>query len=77
MRRHGLHHVGDGQYFGAEQNFIALESSRIARAVNALMVLPDKLGNWPWEIDALEDVIARLAVLLQHLVFQLRQASGL
>ena len=70
MRRHCLDDIGDRQYSCAWQNLIAFEPSWIARAIDALMVLPYEFSNGPGEVNALEDVVAGLAVLLQHPVFQ-------
>jgi hypothetical protein len=55
VRRHGLHHVGDGEDASLEQDVLAHQAVRVAGPVHTFMVLRHDLGHRLAEADALED----------------------
>ncbi len=61
-REHGLDRVGDREDARLEQDVLAAQPARIARAVEPLMVLAHRLGHGPGEFDAAQQVVAALGV---------------
>ena len=77
MCQHRVHHVGDRQDLGLDQNGLTFEVVRVARAVEPLVMLQDHLADGPGKVDALYDVITGLRMGLDHLEFERRQLAGL
>ena len=68
---HRLHHVGDRHDPGFQQDPLARQAGRVAGAIQSLMMLQDRLGDWPRQVEALDDIIADFAVRLDN--FELRR----
>ena len=77
MRHHRVDYIGDRQDLGLDQDVLAFEVVRVARAVEPLVMLQDGLGDGPGKLDTLYDVISGLRVGLDHLEFEQRKLPGL
>src|SRR3990172_4199865 len=64
VRIHRLDHVRDTEDAGFQQDRIALESLRIAGAIEAFMVLQHHLCDRPGEVDAFQNIITCLRMNL-------------
>lgn len=76
MRGHRLDHVRHRHDARLNQDRRALEALRIAAAVHALVVLQRDLGHRPRKPHVLQNVVARLGVLLDQLEFERGEFSG-
>ncbi len=76
VRGHGFDDVGYGDDACAYKDLFALEAPRVAGAVHPLVVLADHLGHRPGEVDAGDDVVSGLGVLLDEFELGSGQLAG-
>src|SRR5450756_2209645 len=71
VRGHRLDDVGDGEDPGLRQDVLAAQPPRVARAVEAFVVLQHDLGHRAPEVDDLEDIEAGRGMLLDEVELDL------
>jgi hypothetical protein len=69
-RQHRLGSIRHRDDACLEQDLLALQAARVARAVEPLVVLTDDLRDRPREFDATQAFVAALGVRLDELEFR-------
>src|ERR1039458_8079249 len=76
VRGHRFHHVRHGHDARLEQDLPVLQSLRVPRAVQLLVMLADDVGDGPGKIHVLQDFIAGLRVRLYEHELDVAELPG-